>query len=172
MLNKVSSLKQQVKKLAKRKRKEKNVYLIIDGPNILRKDLPVSLSTIKSVLSEIGNLKVGTVILNKNAPEKLIEAVTNHGFQAVISPGDTTVTFSITAMEFISNLKTDILALATRNANFLPLILKAKEKGLETIVIGADPGFSVALQNAADYVINLGSFDELETSQKEEEKNH
>ncbi|RKX45595.1 MAG: NYN domain-containing protein, partial [Thermotogae bacterium] len=49
----------------------------------------------------------------------------------------------------------DIIALATRNAEFLPIILKAKEKGKETAIIGIEPGFSAALKHAADYVITL-----------------
>ncbi len=155
LLYKVTTLKRQVKQLTKIKKKKKKIYLVIDGPNILRKDLPTSLSLIKSVLDDLGDLRVGVVILNRNAPEKLIEAVTNHGFKAVVSPGDPMVTLTITAMELIHDSKADIFALATRKADFLPLIIKAKEKGLETIIIGAEPGFSVALQNAADYSINL-----------------
>ncbi|HEC96009.1 MAG TPA: NYN domain-containing protein, partial [Euryarchaeota archaeon] len=45
---------------------------------------------------------------------------------------------------------------ATRDADFLPIINKAKEYGKETIIIGMDPGFSAALQNAADYVVKMG----------------
>jgi uncharacterized protein (TIGR00288 family) len=37
--------------------------------------------------------------------------------------------------------------------DFLPAIARSKFYGKETIVIGADPGFSAALQNVADYVI-------------------
>ena len=49
----------------------------------------------------------------------------------------------------------DIIALMTRDADFLPIINKAKENGKETIVIGAEPGFSAALQNSADDAIIL-----------------
>jgi uncharacterized protein (TIGR00288 family) len=43
----------------------------------------------------------------------------------------------------------------TRDADFLPIINKAKENGKETIVIGAEPGFSAALQNSSDSAIVL-----------------
>jgi uncharacterized protein (TIGR00288 family) len=43
----------------------------------------------------------------------------------------------------------------TRDADFLPIVNKAKENGKETIVIGAEPGFSAALQNSADDAIIL-----------------
>jgi len=35
------------------------------------------------------------------------------------------------------------------------MLRKAKEQGLETVAIGFDPGFSIALQNTADYVFKL-----------------
>ncbi len=62
---------------------------------------------------------------------------------------------SVEAMELIYNPNIDIVALMTRDADFLPIINKAKENGKETIVIGAEPGFSVALQNSADSAIVL-----------------
>ena len=62
---------------------------------------------------------------------------------------------AIEAMELIYNSDVDVIALATRDADFLPIIQEAKRKGKETIVIGTEPGFSVALQNAADYVIKM-----------------
>ncbi len=58
-------------------------------------------------------------------------------------------------MREIYNPNIDAIALATRNAEFLPVILKAKEKGKETIVLGVEPGFSAALKHAADYTIIL-----------------
>ena len=61
------------------------------------------------------------------------------------------------AMELIYNPNIDILALMTRNADFLPLLNKTKENGKETIVIGAEPGFSIALQNTSDNSITLGN---------------
>jgi len=41
----------------------------------------------------------------------------------------------------------------TRDIDFRPVLIKAKELGKETIVIGAEPFFSAALKNTADIVI-------------------
>jgi len=79
----------------------------------------------------------------------------NQGFEPIIVAGDTDVRIAIEAMELIYNSDVDIIAIATRDADFLPIISEAKRKGKETIVIGIEPGFSVALQNAADYVIRM-----------------
>ncbi len=52
---------------------------------------------------------------------------------------------AIEAMELIYNSDVDVIALATRDADFLPIINEAKRRGgKETIVVGVEPGFSVA----------------------------
>jgi len=131
----------------------KKIALLVDGPNILRKEFGLKLEDIMEVLSEIGDIRVAKVILNQYAPQGLIEAVSNQGFEPVVVSGETGVKLAIEAMKEVYNPYIDVIAIATRSAEFLPVILKAKEKGKETIVVGVEPGFSVALKNAADYVI-------------------
>ncbi|ANF21839.1 TIGR00288 family NYN domain-containing protein [Thermococcus piezophilus] len=133
----------------------KRIALLIDGPNILRKEFGVRLEDIVEALEGIGDLRVAKVILNQYAPQGLIEAVANQGLDVVVVSGETGVKLAVEAMREIYNPNIDVIALATRNAEFLPVILKAKEKGKETIVIGIEPGFSAALKHAADYAVIL-----------------
>ena len=135
--------------------KGKSIGLIVDGPNILRKEFGIKLEDIVEALERIGKIRVAKVVLNQYAPQGLIEAVVNQGLEPVIVAGDTDVRIAIEAMELIYNSDVDVIALATRDADFLPIIQEAKRKGKETIIIGVEPGFSVALQNAADYVIKM-----------------
>ncbi|MFA4641300.1 TIGR00288 family NYN domain-containing protein [Pyrococcus kukulkanii] len=146
-----------IAKILKREEEEgeKTIGLIIDGPNILRKEFGIKLEDIKAALEKIGKIRVAKVVLNQYAPQGLIEAVVNQGFEPIIVAGDTDVRVAIEAMELIYNADIDVLALATRDADFLPLISEAKRRGKETIIIGIEPGFSVALQNAADYIIKM-----------------
>ena len=81
----------------------------------------------------------------------------NQGLEPVIVAGDTDVRVAIEAMEMIYSADVDVIALASRDADFLPILIEAKRRGKETVVIGVEPGFSVALQNAADYVIKMES---------------
>ncbi|HIH72519.1 MAG: Uncharacterized protein XD43_1184 [Thermococcales archaeon 44_46] len=142
---------------------KKSIGLIIDGPNILRKEFGIKLENIKEALEKIGKIRVAKVVLNQYAPQGLIEAVVNQGFEPIIVAGDTDVRIAIEAMELIYNSDIEVIALATRDADFLPIISEAKRKGKETVVIGVEPGFSVALQNAADYVIKMeGKSDQSE----------
>ncbi|ASJ02991.1 NYN domain-containing protein [Thermococcus profundus] len=136
---------------------KKTIGLIIDGPNILRKEFGIKLEDIMEALTRIGSVRIAKVILNQYAPQGLIEAVVNQGLEPVIVAGDTDVRVAIEAMEMIYNADVDVIALASRDADFLPIIIEAKRRGKETVVIGVDPGFSVALQNAADYVIKMES---------------
>ncbi|WP_297509707.1 TIGR00288 family NYN domain-containing protein [Thermococcus sp.] len=139
----------------KKEEKTRTIGLIIDGPNILRKEFGIKLEDIVEALERIGKIRVAKVVLNQYAPQGLIEAVVNQGLEPVIVAGDTDVRIAIEAMELIYNSDVDVIALATRDADFLPIIQEAKRRGKETIVIGTEPGFSVALQNAADYVIKM-----------------
>jgi len=134
---------------------KKKVGLIIDGPNILRKEFGIKLEDIIETLNRIGSVRIAKVILNQYAPQGLVEAIVNQGLEPVIVAGDTDVRVAIETMEMIYNSDVDVIALASRDADFLPLIIEAKRRGKETVVIGVEPGFSVALQNAADYVIKM-----------------
>ena len=141
--------------IKKKVKRGKRIALLIDGPNILRKEFGIKLEDIVEALERIGDIRVAKVVLNQYAPQGLIEAVSNQGFEAIVVSGETGVKLAVEAMREIYNPNIDVIALATRNAEFLPVILKAKEKGKETAVIGVEPGFSAALKHAADYTITL-----------------
>ena len=151
---KLTSLKEYIP-IKKKEGGEKNIGLLVDGPNMLRKEFSLNLDLVRQIMSEYGNMRVGKVLLNQYASDKLIEAIVNQGFTPIVVAGDTDVYMAVEAMELIYNPNIDIIALMTRDADFLPIINKAKENGKDTIVIGAEPGFSAALQNSADHAIIL-----------------
>ena len=154
-LEKLSSFKQYIP--LTRRSNERNIGLLVDGPNMLRNEFHLDLETIKDIVTENGKIKVAKVLLNQYASDKLIEAVVNQGFTPIIVAGDVDVQLAVEAFELVYNPNIDVIALMTRNADFLPLLNIAKENGKETIVIGAEPGFSVALKNAADSAIILNA---------------
>lgn len=149
---------------SKKSENKKRVGVLVDGPNMLRKEFSINLSQIREILSEYGNIKVAKVFLNQYASEKLIEAIENQGFEPVITSGDVDVRMAVEAMELIYNDTIDVIALVTRDADFKAVLKKAMEMGKETIIIGAEPGFSVALKNSADIaiVLNEEDFEEVE----------
>lgn len=135
-----------------------NIAFFVDGPNIIRKEFNINLRDMKKKVEKHGRIIIGKVFLNQFAPEKLIEAVANEGFESVIALGDpeqkTDVDVSVTvhAMEAVYNPEIDMIAVATRDADFLALIQKAKEKGKVTLLVAVSPGLAVSLKHAADYI--------------------
>lgn len=154
-LEKFNSLKDRLPRLDGRD--GKNVGLLVDGPNMLRKEFDCHLDVVRKIISKYGSIRVAKVFLNQYASGKLIEAVTNEGFSPTIVSGETDVHIAVEAYELIHNPNIDIIALMTRDVDFFPLINIAKENGKKTIVIGAEPGFSIALQNSADSAITLNT---------------
>ena len=132
--------------------------LLIDGPNMLRKEFNVDLDKVREALSEFGDIVVGRVYLNQYASDKLIEAIANQGFEPRISAGDVDGEMAVDGTELIFNKNVDTIVYMTRDADFLPAIRKAKERGKQIIVVGAEPGFSTAIQNIADHVIRSYNF--------------
>ena len=146
----------------KLRKTSKNIALFVDGPNMLRKEFDTDLDNIRKKLEEHGRVAQCIVFLNQYAPDKLIEAVTNQGFQPVIGMGgtkndqtDVDVYMSVEAIEAVHNKNIGMIALATRDADFLPVVQTAKKHGKKVIIIGQNPGFSKGLQRAADIVIDI-----------------
>ena len=154
-------------KMEKRRYKEeyggdRSVALFVDGPNMLRKEFMVDLRELRKRIQRYGRLTIAKVFLNQFAPEKLIEAIINEGFESIMvlaekeeDQTDVDVSLAVSVIEAVLSKEVDIIAIATRDADFLPVVQKAKEYGKLVIVMGADPGFSASLRNAADYVENL-----------------
>lgn len=142
-----------MKALLKKEKRDKNIALLIDGPNVIRKDVRLDLVAVKKRVEAYGTIKVSKIFLDQYASDKLIEAMTNQGFECIITTGDVDVTMAVEAMVQVYNPHIHAIALMTRDTDFRPVLAKAKELGKETIVIGSEPGFSVALKNTADIVI-------------------
>ncbi|MDO9517247.1 MAG: TIGR00288 family NYN domain-containing protein [Methanosarcinaceae archaeon] len=140
---------------SKKETGRRSIGLLVDGPNVLRKEFNVDLEKIGDVLKEYGNVKIGRVFLNQYASDKLVEAIENNGLEPIICSSDVDVRLAVEGMELVFNPNIDTIALVTRDADFKPLLDKANEHGKETIIFGVEPGFSTALKNSANYVILL-----------------
>ena len=145
-------------RIRKRFKEKPNVAFFIDGPNMIRREFNIDLNDLKKRVEKYGRIIIGKVFLNQFASEKLIEAVANEGFESVIALGDpelktdVDVAIAVHAMEAVNNPGIEIIALATRDADFLPLIQKIKEKGKIALLVTVEPGLAVSLRHAADHV--------------------
>lgn len=147
-----------IKQIKQRFGERPNVAFFVDGPNIIRKEFNINLRSMKKRVEKHGRIIIGKVFLNQFASEKLIEAVANEGFESVIALGDpeqktdVDVSVAVHAMEAVYNPEIDVVAVATRDADFLALLQKAKEKGKITLLVAVAPGLAVSLKHAADIV--------------------
>ena len=151
----MQDLLQQLRGLVKQKEKEKNIACFVDGPNMIRKELKTDLDVVKKKLQKYGHLKIAKVFLDQYASDKLIEAVTNQGFDIAVIPSDVDVALAVEAMETAFNPHIDIVAIVSRDSDYKPLLTKLKARGRTTIVVGTEPDFSSALKNTADIVVDL-----------------
>ena len=127
--------------------------LLIDGPNIFRKEFQIDLADVRKKAMKYGEIKIAKAFLNQYANQKLIEAVTNQGFEPAMSISeDVDVELAVEAMDLILSNKIDTLVLVSRDGDYLPVIRRAKEKNKKVILISTQPGLSLALKNAADKV--------------------
>ena len=141
---------------------ESAVALFVDGPNMLRKEFMIDLRDLKKRVATYGRVVVAKVFINQFAPEKLIEAIINEGYKVEMilaveedDANDVDVSVAVAATEAAIAHDVDYIALATRDADFLPVIQKAKEYGKKVIIVGAEPGFSASLRNAADITVTM-----------------
>ncbi|OLS25809.1 MAG: hypothetical protein HeimC2_17440 [Candidatus Heimdallarchaeota archaeon LC_2] len=138
-------------------RREKKVAIIIDGPNLLRKvgNKHIKVGDIDQVAENLGSISSKYIILNHHASNKLIEAMLNSGYSPIVERGDIYIRLTMKGIETLNRSKIDILLIGSRDARIVPLLMTAREKGVETAIVGFDPGFSVALKNVADYAFEL-----------------
>lgn len=137
---------------------EAAVALFVDGPNMLRKEFMIDLRELKARAGKYGRVRVAKVFINQFAPEKLIEAIINEGYKVEMilaveddDANDVDVSVAVAATEAALMHDIEYIALASRDADFLPVIQKAKEYGKKVVILGAEPGFSASLRNAADF---------------------
>jgi len=150
------------------KKAKPDIALLVDGPNVLRKQFNVDLMAVKKELNKYGNIRVAKIYLDQYASDKLIEAMVNQGFQTEITTGDVDVTMAIEAMEFVVDPNIDIIALMTRDTDYRPILVKAKARGKKSIIIATDFGFSAALRNTADRVLIFKGDGKIETLENSE----
>ncbi|MBU0532072.1 TIGR00288 family NYN domain-containing protein [Candidatus Micrarchaeota archaeon] len=140
-----------------------NIALLVDGPNILRKAFNIDLLEVKKELGKLGTIRVAKIYLDQYASDKLIEAMINQGFETEITTGDVDVTMAIEGMEYVLDPKIDMLALMTRDTDYRPVLVKARERGKKTVIIATDVAFSAALRNTADRIIIFREPGKIET---------
>ncbi len=134
--------------------REPAVGLFVDGPNVLRSEFDVDLDDVRAVATGMGRLTVCRLYLDEHATPGLIQAAEARGFEVRITSGDVDVKLAVDATAILSDL--DVLAVASRDTDFKPVLEHAARVGVETLAIApGEHGRSDAFRNAAHESVTL-----------------
>lgn len=132
------------------------VGLFVDGPNVLRSEFDVDLSDVREVAAERGHLVVTRLYLDEHASPGLIQAAEANGFEVITTSGDVDVKLAVDAAALVAERDIDLLAIASRDTDFKPVVEAAARRGVETFAIApGEYGRSDALRNAAHDAVTL-----------------
>lgn len=137
--------------------KQKKVALLIDAPNILRRvnDKHIRIEDIEKIANNLGQIKIAKVILNRHAPKSLLRAIENSGYEPIVATSDIYIRMAIEVMDSIFSKNIQMVIIASRHARCAPILRSAKSNGIDTAIVGFQPGFSIAVKNAADMAFQL-----------------
>ncbi len=126
------------------------VALFVDGPNVLREEFDVDLDDVRAAGEASGRLALARLYLDEHATPGLIQAGEARGFEVVVTSGDVDVRLATDAAAVAADGRADVLAVASRDTDFKPVLEAAAGRGLRTLAIApGEYGRSDALANAA-----------------------
>lgn len=132
------------------------VALLVDGPNVFREEFDVDLDDLRDVASARGRLVATRLYLDEHATPGLIQAAEARGFEVVTTSGDVDVRLAVDAAAIAARGDADVLAIASRDTDFKPVLELAARDGLRTVAIAPGTyGRSDALRNAAHETVTL-----------------
>jgi uncharacterized protein (TIGR00288 family) len=141
------------------------VALFVDGPNVLREEFDVDLDDVRRAAEAEGPLVTTRLYLDEHATPGLIQAAEARGFEVVITSGDVDVKLAVDAARFAAENRMSVLAIASRDTDFKPVVEAANGYGIRTLAIApGEFGRSDALRNAANGSVTL---DEAESDEAE-----
>jgi len=137
--------------------KQKKVALIIDAPNILRRvnNKQIRLEDIEKIANNLGQIRIAKVILNRHAPRSLLKAIENSGYEPIVATSDIYIRMAIEVMDSVFSKNIQMVIIASRHARCAPILRSVKSNGIDTAIVGFQPGFSIAVKNAADMAFQL-----------------
>lgn len=136
--------------------KTARVGLFVDGPNVLRAEFDVDLDELRAIAETEGALALTRLYLDEHATPELIQAAEARGFDVVTTSGDVDVRLAVDATAAATAQTIDVLVIASRDADFKPVVERAAEEGLRTVALAPGSyGRSDALRNAAQHAVTM-----------------
>jgi len=138
------------------RRRGVRVGLFVDGPNVLRDEFDVDLADVRAAAAGRGRLVMARLYLDEHASPGLIQAAEANGFEVVTTSGDVDVKLAVDATGAVCDGEVDLLAIASRDTDFKPVVEAAARRDVETFAIApGEHGRSDALRTAAHDAVTL-----------------
>ena len=150
----MSSIKK-VKKSLKGVLKKNSAILIIDSSTVNPNTVIEKINKVKDVIDDFGRIIATKFYIEGNRyNDELIDKIVEIGGMPVIEPSDLDIHLALALSELIYDKNISIIIIATKNVNFIPILIKAKSEGKKTILI-KEKGTSNPLDNTVDLTVNL-----------------
>ncbi len=136
---------------------EPRVGLFVDGPNVLRSEFDVDLDDVSAAARSRGRPTLVRLYVDEHATPGLIQAAEAHGFEVFTTSGDVDVKLAVDATAAVVAGDIDVLAVASRDMDFKPVMETAARHGVRTLAIAPGTyGRSDALRAVAHEAVTLG----------------
>jgi len=150
----LSSIKK-IKKSLKGVLKKNSAILIVDSSTVNPNIVIEKISNVKDVIDDLGRIIATKFYIEGNRySDELIDRIVEIGGMPIIEPSDLDIHLALALAELIYDKNINIIIIATKNVNFVPILIKAKSEGKKTILIKED-STSNPLDNTVDSVVNL-----------------
>ncbi|MHA1185261.1 MAG: NYN domain-containing protein [Candidatus Heimdallarchaeota archaeon] len=133
---------------------KKKIAIVFDGPTIFPKFQLTKLDSLKNSLKEIGTVRSGRIITDKQKTIEESDIINAQGFQEEIVGSEVDIHVSIRALEFMNNKTIDIVAVATTDTNLYPIYQRIKQEK-QLVVITWKEYVTSAIESVADYILYL-----------------
>lgn len=128
-----------------------NIALLVDSPNMQLSYL----DDLIAIAKNYGFLSISEIFVNKYVSEKFIELAINKGLKPKLqSIEDIDHALCVRGAEIICSPRYNInmIALAARDGDYVPLVYLARDYGKKTIGIGINGNnMAASLKNSVDY---------------------
>lgn len=150
----MSSIKK-VKKSLKGVLKKNSAILIIDSSTVNPNTVIGKINNVKDVIDDFGRIIATKFYIEGNRyNDDLIDKIVEIGGMPIIEPSDLDIHLALALSELIYDKNISIIIIATKNVNFIPILIKAKSEGKKTILV-KENSTNNPLDNTVDLIVNL-----------------
>ncbi|MFW9922809.1 MAG: NYN domain-containing protein [Candidatus Thorarchaeota archaeon] len=133
---------------------KKKIAVVLDGTTI-SEDFEFSrFKTLKKSFNQIGSVRTGKIILDRQITMKDSEILRGQGFQEEIVGSDVDIHVTLRAMEFLASPNVDMIAIGTSDMNLVPLLYRIK-KEKQLVIVTWEKDITPTIESIADYILYL-----------------